>query len=275
MNNKDYKEFKKRRDALANKIGDGIAIIFNASETIRNRDSYYPYRSDSYFHYFSGFNEPQSALVILGGKSPKTILFCRNKNVDMEIWNGFIYGPKEAKELFLFDEAYDIKLLDEIVLKEIPGHQKIYHRIGQDVLIDQKINDWIKQLKEKGRAGVRAPHEIQDISYIADEMRLIKIEMLRRNDSIEERIVAIPEHVPIRDTMEAFELAKQKGAIIIGPNTPGIMIPELIKIGIKLTLDDFDKIGSNVPLLANLQPAGTHLMEISLEQVAFLPYSKN
>ena len=52
MNNKDYKEFKKRRDALANKIGDGIAIIFNASETIRNRDSHYPYRSDSYFHYF-------------------------------------------------------------------------------------------------------------------------------------------------------------------------------------------------------------------------------
>lgn len=33
------------------------------------------------------------------------------------------------------------------------------------------------------------------------------------------------------------------------------------RLGIKLTLNDFDKIGSNVPLLANLQPAGTHLME--------------
>ena len=33
------------------------------------------------------------------------------------------------------------------------------------------------------------------------------------------------------------------------------------RLGIKLTLDDFDKIGSNVPLLANLQPAGIHLME--------------
>ncbi len=188
MNNKDYQEFKKRRDALANKIGDGIAIIFNASETIRNRDSHYPYRPDSYFHYFSGFNEPQSALVILGGKSPKTILFCRKKNLDMEIWNGFIYGPEAAKELFLFDEAYDINLLDEIVLKEIPGHQKIYHRIGQDVLIDQKINNWIKQLREKGRAGVRAPHEIEDISYIADEMRLIKsdfeIDIMRRSAKI-------------------------------------------------------------------------------------------
>ena len=45
-------------------------------------------------------------------------------------------------------------------------------------------------------------------------------------------LIAIPEHVPIRDTMEALELANQKGAVIIGPNTPGIMIPELIKIGI-------------------------------------------
>ena len=33
------------------------------------------------------------------------------------------------------------------------------------------------------------------------------------------------------------------------------------RLGIKLTLDDFDKIGSKVPLLANLQPAGNHLME--------------
>ena len=45
-------------------------------------------------------------------------------------------------------------------------------------------------------------------------------------------LVAIPEHVPIRDTMEALDLAKEKGAVIIGPNTPGIMIPELIKVGI-------------------------------------------
>ncbi len=45
-------------------------------------------------------------------------------------------------------------------------------------------------------------------------------------------LVAIPEHVPVRDTMKVLELAKQKDAIVIGPNTPGIMIPEVIKIGI-------------------------------------------
>ena len=38
-------------------------------------------------------------------------------------------------------------------------------------------------------------------------------------------LVAIPEHVPIRDTMEVIELVKQKEAIMIGPNTPGVIIP--------------------------------------------------
>jgi len=70
-------------------------------------------------------------------------------------------------------------------------------------------------------------------------------------------LVAIPEHVPIRDTMETLELAKQKGAIVIGPNTPGIMIPELIKIGIMPPMPF--KAGK----IAVLSKSGTLLYEIS------------
>ena len=33
------------------------------------------------------------------------------------------------------------------------------------------------------------------------------------------------------------------------------------RAGVELTLDDFDEIGSRIPLLVNLQPAGAHLME--------------
>ena len=72
-------------------------------------------------------------------------------------------------------------------------------------------------------------------------------------------LVAIPEHVPIRDTMETLELAKQKGAIVIGPNTPGIMITELIKIGI-MPVTPF------MPgKIAVLSKSGTLLYEISDE----------
>ena len=33
------------------------------------------------------------------------------------------------------------------------------------------------------------------------------------------------------------------------------------RLGIDLTLEDFDRIGAGVPLLVNLQPAGRYLME--------------
>lgn len=70
-------------------------------------------------------------------------------------------------------------------------------------------------------------------------------------------LVAIPEHVPVRDTMELLDMANKKGAIIIGPNTPGIMIPELIKIGIMPAMPF--KAGN----IAVLSKSGTLLYEIS------------
>ena len=45
-------------------------------------------------------------------------------------------------------------------------------------------------------------------------------------------LVAIPEHVPVIDSLKLIEYAKLKNARIIGPNTPGIIVPEVIKIGI-------------------------------------------
>lgn len=45
-------------------------------------------------------------------------------------------------------------------------------------------------------------------------------------------LVAIPEHVPIKDSLKILNLAKKKGAMVIGPNTPGVIIPDLIKLGI-------------------------------------------
>src|SRR5690606_24530585 len=42
--------------------GGGVAILPTAPERMRNRDSDYPYRWDSYFHYLTGFPEPEAVL---------------------------------------------------------------------------------------------------------------------------------------------------------------------------------------------------------------------
>lgn len=45
-------------------------------------------------------------------------------------------------------------------------------------------------------------------------------------------LVAIPEHVPVRDSIKVLEYAKKKGAKMVGPNTPGVIVPEMMKVGI-------------------------------------------
>ena len=70
-------------------------------------------------------------------------------------------------------------------------------------------------------------------------------------------LVAIPEHVPVRDTMKIIELAKEKYAIMIGPNSPGVIIPELIKIGI-MPASPYSP--GNIAVLSK---SGTLLYEIS------------
>src|SRR5689334_21753933 len=103
-----------RRAKLLSAIGDGVALVATAPERVRNRDGHFPYRFDSYFYYLTGFAEPEAALLLAGGKSPKTVLFCRNKDVEREIWDGFRYGPEAARERFGFDEAHAISRLDEL-----------------------------------------------------------------------------------------------------------------------------------------------------------------
>ena len=63
---KNYKEFESRRKVFSHQIGDGVAVLFNSSEMVRNRDSHYPFRSDSYFHYLSGFSESDAVILIAG-----------------------------------------------------------------------------------------------------------------------------------------------------------------------------------------------------------------
>ncbi len=70
-------------------------------------------------------------------------------------------------------------------------------------------------------------------------------------------LIAIPEHVPVRDAMTILELAKKKDAIMIGPNTPGIIVPGIIKIGI-MPATPF-KLGR----IAVLSRSGTLMYEVS------------
>jgi succinyl-CoA synthetase alpha subunit len=70
-------------------------------------------------------------------------------------------------------------------------------------------------------------------------------------------LVAVPEHVPIRDSIKVLEYAKKRGAKMIGPNTPGVIVPEIMKVGI-MPAKPFTE-GSTVVL----SRSGTLMYEVS------------
>ena len=105
--------YAERRIRLINQMRRGIAVIPTAPEARRNGDSHYPYRYDSHFHYLTGFEEPEAVLVLVAGNVPQSILFCREKNMEREVWDGFRHGSEAARIEFGFDAAFPIAQLND------------------------------------------------------------------------------------------------------------------------------------------------------------------
>jgi Xaa-Pro aminopeptidase len=166
--------FHARRHKLADLMQQGVAIVATAPEQTRNRDAHFPYRFDSYFYYLTGFPEPASVLVVVAGKPSRSILFCRDKDLEREIWDGFRYGPEAAKEAFGFDEAYSISQLDELAPKLLADQPTLFCDVGQTSAWDARLIQWLNSVRAQVRTGVAAPGEMRDIRKLLDEMRLIK-----------------------------------------------------------------------------------------------------
>jgi len=163
-----------RRKALLARMGEGVAVIPTAPERLRNRDSDYLYRFDSSFFYLSAFPEPEAVLVLIGGEEPKSILFCRDKNPERELWEGFRHGPEAARELFGMDESFSIAQLDEQMPKLLANQSALWYAPGADPAWDARAMQWINAVRAQSRSGVAAPTEIRDVRVLLDEMRLYK-----------------------------------------------------------------------------------------------------
>jgi Xaa-Pro aminopeptidase len=166
--------YAERRARLAQSMGRGVAIVPTAPERIRNRDSDYPYRFDSYFYYLSGFPEPEAVLVLIAGDPVRSILFCREKDLERELWDGFRHGPEGAKAAFGFDEAYPIAAFDEWLPKLLADQPALHFSPGADPAWDRQMMDALNKVRSQSRLGVSAPTEIHDLRVNLDEMRLFK-----------------------------------------------------------------------------------------------------
>ncbi|HEX4781530.1 MAG TPA: aminopeptidase P N-terminal domain-containing protein [Usitatibacter sp.] len=175
-NPQQAKVFKKRRQRLAQGLENGVVVLPTAPERSRNADSHYDYRWDSGFYYLTGFKEPEAVLVMVLGEKPRAILFCREKNLEREIWDGFRFGPEMAAEQFGFDEAHPYGELDAR-MPDILANQEVLHTpVGADAGWDQRVAGWLNAVRARVRTGVTAPDQIRDVRAPVNDMRLIKDE---------------------------------------------------------------------------------------------------
>ena len=165
----------------------GVAIVPTAPEAMRNRDSDYPYRHDSYFYYLTGFTEPEAvlAIVVPAGSAPaRSVLFCRPKHEEREIWDGFRFGPEAAKEAFGLEEAHSVEEIDATLPKLLANAAAVAYPLAESGIFDRRMRRWLDAVRMQGRAGVSSPHQALDVRAILDELRLFKdpseLDIMRR-----------------------------------------------------------------------------------------------
>ena len=172
----DVKEFKRRRKRLMDMIGDeSIAILPTASVHLRNNDVEFPFRPDSDFYYLTGYPEPEAVAVIIPDRPHgEYVLFCRERDVKKETWNGKRAGLEGACEIYGADDAFPIEDMDDILPNLLEDRERIFYTMGNDAAFDQRVLSWVNEVREKVRTGIHAPDEFISLTHILHDMRLYK-----------------------------------------------------------------------------------------------------
>ncbi|MGI9306860.1 MAG: aminopeptidase P family protein [Gammaproteobacteria bacterium] len=178
--------FRRRRETLARKIGNGALVLTAASVKTKSRDCAHPYSPDRYLYYFCGFTEPQCALLMdaQNGRIRREILLCRPRDKNAEQWEGERAGPLRARRRLQIAESGDIAEFDSCLEELLNKRAAVYCLPGADAVLDKKLSAAARLRRLQNRAGGGALRAICDVSAHADDMRTIKdgeeIALLRR-----------------------------------------------------------------------------------------------
>ena len=167
-----YADRRSKLGALLPK--NSAVVIAGAAVQYRNADSSHAFRQDSNFWYLTGFNEPESTLVLLinESKDVQSIAFVPKKDALKEIWDGYRAGPNGAVKDHGFDLAFDNTEIDERLPDLLAGYNQVFYPVGKSQKLDADVIDWIKTARSKDRHS--SPIDIADASSKIGNERLIK-----------------------------------------------------------------------------------------------------
>ncbi|WP_295798979.1 Xaa-Pro aminopeptidase [uncultured Microbulbifer sp.] len=167
-------ETARRRQRLLESLPENsLAIVPAAREQLRSRDTYFPFRQDSDFSYLSGFSEPEALLVLMPGRAQgESLLFCRERDAEKELWDGPRMGPEQAVENCGLCDAFPIGDLDDILPGLLEGRDYIYYTMGRFPQLDRRLQHYLSSIDSApGSSG--AP-EMVSLDPLLHDLRLFK-----------------------------------------------------------------------------------------------------
>jgi len=199
MNPQIYAE---RRARLAAQLGKhGVAIIPTATEKPRNRDNDYLFRFDSYFHYLTGFTEPNAWLVLRG--DGHSTLFCNPKDVEREIWDGIRLGPDAAPEALGVQAAYPVTELGTKLPELLENQATVWYPFAVHPGLETRVDEWLQAVRRKVRQGASCPDTQRDVCVLLDDMRMIK-------DTHEQDLMRRAAHISAGAHIRAMQVCAQR-----------------------------------------------------------------
>jgi Xaa-Pro aminopeptidase len=172
MTSEDLATFIERRRRFAEAVGDGLAIVPAAPETVRNNDVSHPFRQHSDFFFLTGFDEPDAvALFNPAHAKERFVLFVRPRDREMEIWNGHRAGVEGAVASYGADAAYPVDQLDSKLREYAIERPTLFYRLGNPAF-DGRIVRLVSELRAARSRGFTSPVRIEDPGPIVHELRL-------------------------------------------------------------------------------------------------------
>jgi Xaa-Pro aminopeptidase len=168
-------EFEKRRQAFTQSMGDAVAVFFGAPAAYRTNDLNFEYRQDSDLYYLTGFEEPESVLVIVPGHATeKSVLFVRPRDRAKETWNGYRCGPERAAAMYHVDASYSIDELAKRLPEYLETSDTLYYAFGANDRANALITEELKRLSTARRRSDKGGMAVKNPAVILHEMRTIK-----------------------------------------------------------------------------------------------------
>lgn len=176
--------FKARRNRVSQLIPNCALVLPAWPEYYRNADMHFNYRPESSLYYLTGFDEPESCLILRPGKSPETTMFVRAKNPERETWDGFRFGLDGARDAFGFDQTYNISDFERIAPELLRGCERVYYSLFRNTEFDRRFSAALMAVSGwRPKYGLGLP-PIEDAQALIGELRIRKtdeeIEIMRR-----------------------------------------------------------------------------------------------